>query len=249
MALEAAVERGSDHYKLLERGEVDKQHTPRTHGGQHTGKVPIDFKGWYRTNLIERAPCAIECKETGSHRLDFSEKALEQNQLDAIRALVARAIQTWLVVDMTAEREVYRVDGRDVVAFAAAPWRASLSLAWLRAVGELCKESDRDNPRRRAVWWLDTRLHPGRAAAGLAVAAERAQAAGAVVELYPASGLNQGLAALTMRDLLSTKPKRDASELERIQWQNRFSEWELERNIREAKKLASRVRKSGWGRR
>lgn len=248
--LELAIARASAHYTLLDKAEIEKQHTPKTFDGTFIGQAAIDFKGWELDARGARAPVRIEAKESGSGRLDFSDKGIKEHQLEAIRDAVRRQLQVWLIVDMTTEGETYRVDGRDVVEFAAAPWRSSLSIDWLRATGELCKVSDRGHARRHSVWWLDVTLSPYRAVAGLAVAKDKALAAGSIAELYPRrTQMNQGVPALDLRDMLATKPKRDASPAEQLAWANRFSAWELERNHREAKRLQARKPKYGRGRR
>lgn len=250
--LEAAVARAAAHYEKLARAQLQKQHTPRGFGGAFIGQAPLDFKGWFEDERGQRPPCAIECKTTSDPRLDFSIQGggIEEQQLDAIRGAFALGVQVWLIVEFSVQREVYRVDGRAIVEFAAAPWRASLSLAWMRANGELCKVSDYGHPKRAAVWWLDTRLHPERDVAGLEVAAERAHAAGNVVELYPQREKPKA-ALVSFRDMMASKPHSCAPESERLAWLNKFSEWQLERDIGEAKRTRAQAKKRlrGWGRR
>jgi penicillin-binding protein-related factor A (putative recombinase) len=250
-ALEHAIGAAAVHYKRVDRAEIHKQVTPQTQYVGYSGKAPIDFRGWCRDSAViggQMRPCVLEAKECNGASLPFGEH-LAQHQVEALLDNHARGILTWLIVDMTLEREVYRVGGAELAAFVAAPWRSSLSLAWLRAFGELCKESDRDNPRKRAVWWLDVGRHPLQAASYLAVAAEKARAEGKVVELYPVRGINKGAAAVTLRELLACKSGRDATDLERLRWQDRFTAWQLEKNISEAKRVAARTKKRGWGQR
>lgn len=251
--LELAIARAGAHYTKVDKAEIEKQHTPKTFGGTFIGQAPLDFKGWELDARGARVPVRIEAKETGSGRLDFSDKGLKEHQLEAIQDAVnrkpdadGRKIQVWLVVDMTTEGETYRVDGREVVNFAAAPWRSSLSIDWFRANGELCKVSDRGHPKRHSVWWLNTTLSPYRVVAVLAVAKDKALAEGRTVELYPAAKqMNQGASALDLRAMLASKPKHDASPAEQLAWRDRFSKWQLDRDHREAKRLAGRAKTFG----
>lgn len=245
-ALELAVMRAFGHYQITGRGEIAKQHTPRLFGGTFVAPATIDFKGWYGPT---RQPLYVECKATTHTALEFSDKGIRESQLHAIRDAVLRDIHALLVVDFTIEHETYVVNAREIVKFADAPWRRSLSLFWLQAFGELAKESDRHDRKKRATWVLDTSPHPLREAAYLAVVEEKARAGGRIVELFPAERLRKGpsKAQESFRDLMARKPRRDAPDVEQLRWRNEFSEWELERDIREAKRVAVRTKKRGWG--
>lgn len=245
--LESAIQSAAEHYTAAGRAELHKQRTPRAFAGAFIGKAPIDFRGWALTEIGTREPLWLEAKHTESSRLDFKAKGgIEPQQIDAMRDAVQRLIRMLLVVEFAPPiGEVYVVDGRRVVEFAAAPWRSSLSLDWFRSHGEVAKVSPL--PHRR-VWFLDTRPHRERFDAGLRVVQERAKCEGRIVELYPAPGVNQGSAATAFRELLATKPGRGSTEAERLVWLKRFSEWEMERNLREARKPANK-RKPAKGKR
>lgn len=248
-ALEYGIRKAAEHYAAAGRAELHKQATPRSHAGRYIGTAPTDFRGWARTEAGTRSPLYVEAKHTTHARLDFDDKGIDFNQLDAMRDAVRRRIRSLLVVELAAPiNEVYVVDAAEVVRFAAHPWRASLSLDWLRAHGEVAKFEV--EPHRR-VWFLDTRVHPDRASARLRVVQERASAEGRTVELYPVKGLNKGAVATTFRDLLRSKPGRDATAAEQLAWLKAFSEWELERNVREAKRTQARTpkqrgKRGGW---
>lgn len=243
---EAAVAAGFAHYQRAGRADVKKQHTPQQHGGGYVGQAPIDFRGV----VAPAIPFACECKEVASGvSFPLDEDHLPEHERLALDRNVLLGAATYLVVDVVRERAAFRVDWREVQRFIAAPWRASLSLAWLQAFGEVCKETDRDNPKKRAVWVLDVSPHPLRETAYLACIEEKARAGGKFVELFPVERQRKGpsKSQVTFRDLMARKPPRSAPELEHIRWRNEFSEWELERDIREAHRVAARTRKRGWG--
>jgi hypothetical protein len=249
-ALEYGIAKAAEHYTATGRAELAKQQTPRAFGGTFIAGAPVDFKGWYRDERGERPPLWLECKHTVDGRLDFTDDAggIHFTQLDAMRDAIVRRIRSLLVVELAAPiGEVYVVDALHVVKFAAHPWRSSLSLDWLRAHGEVAKFEV--EPHRR-VWFLDTRPHPDRASARIRVVQERASAEGRTVELYPVKGLNKGAAATTMRELLRSKPGRDATDAEVLAWRNKFSEWQFERDVREAKRTQARApkqrKRGGW---
>lgn len=246
-ALEAAVKKGGSRYELLGKAHIKKQHTPMAWDGTFTGTAPLDFEGWALDEKGIKQPVLIECKSTAKTALDFAAKnGVEQHQLYEIQKHVALTEQVWLVVEMSALGEVYRVDGRDIVAFADAPWRSSLSIHWLRAHGEICRQTDRGNPKQHAVWWLDARFHPERDIAGLAVAEEKARCEGRVVELYPRSNKpsTRGLAA-EFREMFASKPGPDATDAEYLAYVKRMSGCMLERDYRAAKKQAGKPKTFG----
>lgn len=184
--LEAAIATAAKHYERADVAEIHKQHTPQAHGVGYSGKAPVDFRGWYRDAAGNRAPIVLEVKATEEPRLSFAADGhlMEHQVLEIVRN-VERGIACWLVVDFTTEREVYRVAGRHLAEFYAAPWRKSLPLFWCRALGELCRESDRDG-RHRAVWFLEGKPHPLREGAEEALRVDHDRARGQLIELYPA---------------------------------------------------------------
>lgn len=189
--LEMAIAAAAKHYRAVDRCELAKQHTPRRFNNQHTAKAPVDFKGWSRDDRIGhdggRNPLYVEAKATSDGLISFVAKdgdGIKENQLNAMRDAVARNIHMLLVVDFVREQEVYVVDVRHIVDFAAAPWRKSLPFMWFRAMGELAKVSVERQQRR--VWFLDTRPHDLQAGAYLAVVADKARHEGVVVDLFPA---------------------------------------------------------------
>lgn len=180
--LEFAIAAAAKHYQAVDKCELAKQHTPRLHSGVYQGKASVDFKGWHG---VDRKPFYLEAKATSDGHVAFADvgDGIREKQLDAMRDAVTRGIRMVLVIDFVREGEVYVIDVEHVVEFAKAPWRKSLSLHWARAYGEMAKVSVEGKHRR--VWFLDTRLHDLHGGAFLAVAAERAQAKGVVVDLYP----------------------------------------------------------------
>lgn len=246
-AAENAIIRASKHYALVDRGEVFKQRTPTLQGIGYSASAPIDFRGWFGA---DRAPCNIEVKATQKSFIAFDESnGIRESQLDSMRDSVRRGIAHWLVADFDGFAETYLVDAKHVVDFAAAPWRSSLSRDWCRAMGDVCKVSDRDTAKM-CIWWLDARADEFQSTAALAVAAEKARAEGETVELYPARGLRHGKRDDKFRELMARKPGHAASDVEIIRWRDEMSELDLERNIAEAKSPRGRAKAkkklNGW---
>lgn len=247
--LESAIMRAARWYQRAGVAELAKQHTPRAFDGTFTADAAIDFKGWRRMLLDRepygadryREPLYVECKSTAALAIKFGDNGIRLPQLRAMRDAVTRGISMLLVVDFAYVGEVYAVSAEHVIDFAGKPWRASLSLDWFRARGQVLKQQNRDTPRW-CVWFLDGRTHPQFAEAAVVVLHEQNTADG-VVELYPAPSLNTGKRAESFRELLARKPGRDASDAEIIAWRRDFSAFELDRNIREAKRQQARTPK------
>jgi len=186
--LETAILAAARVYQQQDRAELQKQRTPRLHSGTYCAKSPVDFKGWYGPG---RQPIYIEAKATSDGKVSFSDigDGIREKQLEAMRDAAWRSIRMLLVVDFVPLGEVYCIDTREVVRFADAPWRKSLSLHWCRAFGELAKVETFNTPgmraRKKRVWLLDTQPHEGREAAYRPVVADKQRTNGAVVDLFP----------------------------------------------------------------
>ncbi len=107
---------------------------------------------------------------------------IKERQIDALRSHHILGGDAYLVVEMTMYGEIYRVPFASLDGFLAAPWRASLSIQWLRAHADLVMVSM--SGKTRYAWVLDVKQHAERFTAYLAVTEEKARAAGHVVELF-----------------------------------------------------------------
>lgn len=185
-ALEHAIAKAFDHYAKVGRASAKKQHNVAMRS-----RAPIDFRGTVAPIATLEGlaaggrSLAIECKETALPSFEMRDDKIDEDERLALDTEQRLGALTYLVVDFTTVREVYAVTWDKVQAFIAHAWRASLSIDWFRAHGELVPESDRDDPKRRSAWLLDARPHFAQATAYLKVAAEKAAAEGRVVELFP----------------------------------------------------------------
>lgn len=172
-SLESAISAACVHYERANKARIKKNPVDKIFRGGRTifrSKAPIDFHG----TIQGGRSIALEAKEchTVSFALSYDHLSLPQRM--ALDKEVALGGDAFLIIDMTIERIVFRCDWRAVQTFIQRPWRKSLDIKWLQANADVCKESDRDNPKKRAVWVLDVAPHPHKEMAFLAVAAERA---------------------------------------------------------------------------
>lgn len=182
-ALECAVSKAFDHYEAIGRASAKKQHNTAMRT-----RAPIDFRGTVAAVLVNNQPArsiVIECKEVAGTAFPLNDDHISERQRTALDSELRLGATALLVVDFTEQRECYAVLWKSVQHFLKAPWRASLSIDWFRDVGELVPNSDRDNPKRRAAWVLDSSPSEWRVAAGLKVAQEKAEANGKTVALFP----------------------------------------------------------------
>lgn len=130
----------------------------------HTTKASIDYKG----TLAGGRSISIEVKQHDGVSFPLNESTLSTSQRQALDVAVAMGGEVLLVVDLPDQRETYVMQWADVQKFIAAPYRASLSLQWMRAHGLACS-------RHQAIWFLDAKAHSQHESAYLAEAAERAK--------------------------------------------------------------------------
>lgn len=180
-ALESAIVVASAHYQRAGKARIRKQETGQTHGGAYRAKSPIDFVG-----VIQGGQAlAIEAKMCALAYFPLSDSHISESQVEALREQHLLGAVAWLVIEMTAYGEVYRVPFAELDRFVKAPWHKHLSIAWLRAFADVVPVSNSDTPVR-AAYVLDAKPHPERETAYLAVVADKAKHAGRTVELWPA---------------------------------------------------------------
>lgn len=171
---ERAVGLACVHYRRAGRADIAKQATGmRRVGGTyvHTTKASIDFKG----TLAGGRSISIEVKEHDGVSFPLNESTLSTSQRQALDLAATIGGEVLFVVDLPDQNETYVMQWVDVQRFITAPYRASLSLQWMRTHGQLCNVTQRDRPNHRAIWFLDAKAHPERETAYLAEAAERAK--------------------------------------------------------------------------
>lgn len=172
-AAERAIERAALHYLKAGRANVKKQATGmRRVGGQwmHVTRAPIDFRG---TIAGGKSWCG-EIKEHDGASFPLAEDKLSLKQREELDRETQLGSDCWLIIDLPTQAETYAVAWPEVQRFLAAPYRASLSLQFLRAHGLLCKVTNRGRDNF-AIWFLDLVPHDEREMAYLAEAAERAK--------------------------------------------------------------------------
>lgn len=194
---EAAVMLAARHYRKAARADVTKQATgmrKTATGWQHSKKASIDVKG----ALAGGRSICIEVKQHAGVNFPINESTITKAQRDALDVAVKMGGEVWLLVDLYDIGEAFIVEWTTVQKFLAAPYRASLSLCWLRAHGFVCKATGRGTDSYK-IWWLDYSPHIGRAAAFLAEAAERAKSP--IVDLEkPVEGTSEVAARRTAEE-------------------------------------------------
>lgn len=173
-AAERAVGLAAVHYLRASRANIKKQATGmRNIGGRwiHTTRAPIDFRG---TIAGGKSWCGEVKEDEGSNFPILDASKLSYKQREELDRETKLGSECWLIIDLPAQLETYAVAWPEVQRFLAAPYRASLSLQWLRAHGMLCKVTNRGRDNF-AIWFLDLVPHDEREMAYLAEAAERAK--------------------------------------------------------------------------
>jgi penicillin-binding protein-related factor A (putative recombinase) len=170
-AVEGACELGAREYRRQNRALVFHRET-KMRAGKYVAQAGVDFNG-----PIVGGAIAFDAKETHLERFDLSEDHFPQHQRDELTAAQALGARTGLVLGFLPRYECYWLPWERVQEFLAAPWRASLSIAWCRAFGLLLPIQPCGVAKVR-IMWLDGRAHPEAAAYALDVATERAGCAG-----------------------------------------------------------------------
>jgi hypothetical protein len=183
--LENAVKRAAVEYRKRRRCVLLRQHTGVSNVGgymQFMGVAPLDFVGVRCDDGPSRA-IFVECKSTELASLPVDDDHFGAHQVAAGNIFHDLGAEGWLVVEFSRDRECYTIPWPEVRAFFAAPWRKSLSLHFARAYGLLCPSTGGEASEPWKLWFLDGKQHEGRETAYLAVAEERARAAGKIVSL------------------------------------------------------------------
>jgi penicillin-binding protein-related factor A (putative recombinase) len=202
IARAARAERKAGRRVVLVRQYPDIAHDRDGSAFYSTG-APVDFIG-----ALDGKAIAIEAKESKTPSLALSRLRDDQRSLMGI--LHAAGADVRLVIGFTSIAEVYSIAWPEVATFIAFPWRASWSLAWCRAVGEVLPQSDANDPRQRRVHFLDGAPHPQRDEAIATVAGERTKPIASHVEepideaTAPAPSPFHGLSTDEIRDRLAS---------------------------------------------
>lgn len=136
----------------------------------------VDFIG-----VLASRALACEAKEARGPSLPTSR--LREPQRELMRVLHEAGADVRLVVCFREPGEVYSLPWAALAGFLASPWRASWSLTWCRAFGELLPVENAGKPDER-VLLLDGAPHPDQAAA-VAEVEEQAQKAAVAAEATP----------------------------------------------------------------
>ncbi len=159
--LELAIARTGRDYRKAGRCAIIKQE-PRvsTINGEvaYTGGAPLDFVGVRADGPVPGRCLVIEAKETGLQSFPLCQ--LEDDQRTALEAFRVLGADTRVAIDFTAIGEIYLLDWLLISMFIEAPYRKSLSLQWCRAYGLLLPETDKEEPAKRRVAFLDGKEHP-----------------------------------------------------------------------------------------
>jgi hypothetical protein len=182
--LENAIKRAAVEYRRRGLCALIRQNPAMANVGgvmEYVGTAPLDFVGLHKGGRA----LFVECKATAAASLSVVEDHFGADQVAAGNVLQDLGADGWLVVDYERVEESYALPWQPVRDFFAAPWRKSLTLDFARAHGLLLPSTSRNGAEPWKLWFLDGKPHTEREAAYLALAADKAKAAGVVVSLLP----------------------------------------------------------------